>query len=433
MELALPKDFLWGATLGAYAVEGGDFTSDWWHWSQRPGRIRDGATAQEAAGHFTRWRDDIALASKLGLRALCLSISWSRVCPEGPDPAPGALAHYAAVFAELKRAGIAAVAVLHEVNQPRWFLDKGGWLAPKSPARFESYARGAAEAFARDCAWWIPIWEPGFAAMMRHGLGLWPPGAGGPLARRRAFAHQAAAHRAAREALRDVNPEVRVGLSLRADALAPLDPESPWDARAARRETHALGAAAIEAAGGAAALDFLMLSRDGAQQIRFWPGAWRRAFAQSVDAAGKPAAADAFAPDPAGFREALLHFGALGLPILAACAPPLANTDAARESFLLDHLHALDRAAREGAPAAGFFWRTFLDGFAWQRGFLARQGLVHVDFDSGARTPNGIAYLYKGVIESGRLQPGIVERHCPGWRPPPPGAYNRAPEEAASE
>jgi beta-glucosidase len=64
-----------------------------------------------------------------------------------------------------------------------------------------------------------------------------------------------------------------------------------------------------------------------------------------------------------------------------------AVTDRIREDFLFAHLAATKQAIAEGANVQGFFYWSLLDNYEWAEGYEKRFGLVHVDFDTLARTP----------------------------------------------
>ena len=77
----VPQDFLLGAALSAYQMEGaagadGREPSVWDAWLARPGSGYDGKVASDFYHHF---EEDIAAAAAHGLRALTLSLSWSRI------------------------------------------------------------------------------------------------------------------------------------------------------------------------------------------------------------------------------------------------------------------------------------------------------------------------------------------------------------------
>ena len=73
--------------------------------------------------------------------------------------------------------------------------------------------------------------------------------------------------------------------------------------------------------------------------------------------------------------------------------------DDSRIDFLKQYLRELHRAAQE-IPVEGYFHWSFIDNFEWTHGFSKKFGLVHVDYDTLARTPKKSAWFYKKVIET---------------------------------
>jgi beta-glucosidase len=61
--------------------------------------------------------------------------------------------------------------------------------------------------------------------------------------------------------------------------------------------------------------------------------------------------------------------------------------DRQREEFLFAHLAATRQAITDGANVRGFFYWSLLDNYEWAFGYEKRFGLVHVDFETLARTP----------------------------------------------
>jgi beta-glucosidase len=61
--------------------------------------------------------------------------------------------------------------------------------------------------------------------------------------------------------------------------------------------------------------------------------------------------------------------------------------DPERTAFIFDHLDAMRRAIADGVDLRGFFYWSLLDNYEWAFGYEKRFGLVHVDFETQARTP----------------------------------------------
>ncbi|NEE53558.1 family 1 glycosylhydrolase, partial [Streptomyces sp. SID8455] len=102
--------------------------SIWDTFSHTPGKVLGGDTGDVAADHFHRYRDDVALMKRLGLKAYRFSVSWSRVQPTGRGPAvERGLDFYRSLVDELLEAGITPVATLYHWDLPQELEDAGGW------------------------------------------------------------------------------------------------------------------------------------------------------------------------------------------------------------------------------------------------------------------------------------------------------------------
>ena len=69
------------------------------------------------------------------------------------------------------------------------------------------------------------------------------------------------------------------------------------------------------------------------------------------------------------------------------------------------HLRAANDAIQRGVDLRGYFVWSFLDNFEWAEGYTRRFGLVHVDFDTLARTPKASAHWYAGLCAGDTLDP----------------------------
>jgi beta-glucosidase len=76
--------------------------------------------------------------------------------------------------------------------------------------------------------------------------------------------------------------------------------------------------------------------------------------------------------------------------------------DPRRVAYLEGHLAALARALDHGVPVDGYFVWSLLDNFEWAQGYAQRFGLVHVDFDTGVRTPKSSYAWYRDFIAAQR-------------------------------
>ena len=120
--------------------------------------------------------------------------------------------------------------------------------------------------------------------------------------------------------------------------------------------------------------------------------------------------------DADGFERALVAMAAHGVPVLVTGIPGAGGEGPTRCTRLRDHLERILRRAAEEPPLGveGFFPQPLLDGFAWEKGFTTGGGLLHVNRDTMARTPNTTAYFLGDIAEHGEIRPGTVARYCGG-------------------
>jgi beta-glucosidase len=76
--------------------------------------------------------------------------------------------------------------------------------------------------------------------------------------------------------------------------------------------------------------------------------------------------------------------------------------DQRRIEYLDGHLRALHKAMSEGIDVRGYFAWSIVDNFEWAVGYSQRFGLVHVDFDTLARTPKDSFHWYRDMIRGQR-------------------------------
>lgn len=149
------QNFVWGAATSSYQIEGAAFEdgkgmSIWDVYSHTPGRVFEGHTGDIACDHYHRYKEDVALMAKLGIKAYRFSISWPRVIPDGEGTVnQKGLAFYSALVDELLSYGITPYVTLYHWDQPYSLYKRGGWLNPDSPRWFGAVCGNSGEAFGR--------------------------------------------------------------------------------------------------------------------------------------------------------------------------------------------------------------------------------------------------------------------------------------------
>ena len=197
--MGFPKNFLWGGATAANQYEGGyleghrglatsDFISDGSHTSPRKiyyqnkdgeiGFITLGSSLPEdatpilkkdvyypshkATDFYHHYKEDIALFAKMGFKCFRLSISWTRIFPNGDDDLPNeeGLQFYDNVFDELLKYNIEPVVTILHFDMPQNLAAKyGGWANRKLIDLFVKYSKTLYERYQNKVKYWITVNE----------------------------------------------------------------------------------------------------------------------------------------------------------------------------------------------------------------------------------------------------------------------------------
>ncbi|MER5335508.1 GH1 family beta-glucosidase [Micromonospora sp. NPDC002717] len=431
-----PAGFRWGVSTSAYQIEGGvgedgRGPSIWDTFAHDPGRIADGSTGDVACDHYHRHAEDVALLAGLGVSAYRFSVAWPRVRPTGDGPVNAAgLDFYDRLVDDLLAHDIDPVATLFHWDLPQPLEDAGGWLARDTAHRFAEYADATAARLGDRVKLWITLNEPFIHMSLGHGTGEHAPGRtllfdAFPVAH-----HQLLGHGLAVAALR-ARTTSPVAI---ANNYSPVRPAGDSDAdRAAGAAYEALhnrlftdpllgrgypvglgfdetvvrdGDLAVVAA----PIDVLGVNYYNPTGVRA-PDEGSPLPFELVPLDGYPRTAFDWPVAPDGLRELLgwLHrtYGDDLPPIQvteSGCAyddVPDADGrvhDPERIAYLDGHLRAVRAAMADGVDVTGYFVWSLLDNWEWAEGFTKRFGLVHVDFDTQARTPKSSYAWFRDLI-----------------------------------
>jgi beta-glucosidase len=139
---AFPKGFLWGASMAGHQVEGNDVNSDYWLLETvRPTIFVE--KVGDACDFYHRYAEDAALAARLGLNTLRLSLEWSRIEPEPGNFSVAELDHYERVLEAVRAHGLEPFVTFNHFTVPRWFAARGGFEVQDAPQLFARYVETA--------------------------------------------------------------------------------------------------------------------------------------------------------------------------------------------------------------------------------------------------------------------------------------------------
>jgi beta-glucosidase len=447
-----PDEFLWGAGTSAYQIEGatredGRGLSVWDVFADTPGRTHNGDTGENAADHYHRMRQDIALLAEMGLNAYRFSIAWPRILPDGTGtPNPAGLAFYDRLVDTLLEHGITPVATLYHWDLPLALYEQGGWRSRATAFAFADYAEVMARRLGDRVRWWITQNEPWCSAYLGYVSGQHAPGirqdpqAAVDVSHHLLLSHGLAVPRI-RAAAASAGSDLRVGIALNLFPIFAADARQET-VRAVER-AHAfhnrwfldplfrgdypaelfadLGAGAPPILPGdldliGTPIDFLGVNYYNRWIVR---GTQPADGNGTSGGPGEPGDGGAGSGNHSGYEyaawppdatittmgwEVFPHGLDLVLEDLTRTYRPNAIlvtengasfddawngdgtvSDPHRVAFLREHLAAVDAALSHGVPVAGYFVWSLLDNFEWDQGYSKRFGMVYVDYDTQRR------------------------------------------------
>ena len=177
MSVTFPKGFYWGGATAANQFEGawdadgrGPSVDDHFLGGSvtTPRMItRDIDPARLYPNHdgidfYHRYKEDIALFAEMGFNMFRMSISWSRIFPNGDDDRPNeaGLAFYDHVFDELARYGIEPLVTLSHYEMPYHLVERyNGWESRELVGLFERYCQTVFERYKDKVRYWLTFNE----------------------------------------------------------------------------------------------------------------------------------------------------------------------------------------------------------------------------------------------------------------------------------
>ena len=431
-----PPDFAWGVATSAFQIEGAAFEdgkgeSVWDRFCRVPGVIEDASNGDVACDHYHRLDSDLDLVSGLGVDLYRFSTAWPRVQPlgEGAWNEKG-LAFYDRLVDGLLARGLAPHLTLNHWDLPQALQDKGGWASRDTVHRFVDYALGIQRRLGDRLAAITTHNEPWIVAVLGHDKGTFAPGIQSRKASAQVAHHLLLSHGLAVRALRAEGATAKLGIALNMAHQMPLTDSAADKAQAALDD--ALGRRWFADPLFRGAYPDEVLADFGADAPVVEPGDmeiiatpidylginyYSRALSSAagpVEAKDKPYPKTSMGWEiyPDGLRELLLTLHRdYALPPTyitengGAFPDPTADGhvhDDDRIEYLATHIAAVGQALAAGVPMAGYMVWSLMDNFEWASGYAKRFGIVHVDYQTLARTPKDSARWYRDLVAASR-------------------------------
>jgi beta-glucosidase len=443
--LRYPKGFLWGCATAAYQIEGGArddgrAPSVWDTFSHTPGKTYHGDTGDVADDSYHLYKEDVRLLKALGAQTYRMSISWSRVFPDGTgQPNPKGLDYYNRVVDELLANKITPYITLFHWDLPQAL--PGGWQSRDTSKAFGDYAAYIAKHLGDRVEHFMTTNEIVCFTDLGYKIGQFAPGLKLPDAQVNQIRHHGIlAHGLGVQAIRaNARSSAQVGLAENATVYAPVI-ETDADIAAAQKATREGNAPFLTALMEGKYIDEY-LKAEGANAPKVDEGDMKIISSpldfvglnvytpQYVRASDSPQGYSVV-PYPTSYPHMASPWILLGPESLYWAVRNVCDLwkprgiyitengcssddvissagridDIDRVMYLRNHLTHLHRAVSEGYPVKGYFLWSLLDNFEWADGYSKRFGLHYVDFKTLKRTRKLSAEWYGDVIAKNTVE-----------------------------
>ncbi len=295
--MVFPRSFLWGVSNSGFQFEMGDLASenidrnsDWYVWVLDPLNVQKGIVSgdlpEKGIDYWSLYKQDHALAKKLGLNAYRTGIEWSRIFPKSTSAVEvgverasdgniakidvdesaledlekiahkDAVSHYRRVIEDLRANGLEVFVCLNHFTLPLWIHDpitvrdtrlrRGlkGWVDENTVVEFTKYAAYISWKFGDVVDNWATFNEP--AVLPETGYVIaesgFPPGLNNFRASRKVARHLVVAHARAFDVIKKMDTikadrgsgsAANVGLIHNVIPTVPLSADNRLDVKAA--------------------------------------------------------------------------------------------------------------------------------------------------------------------------------------------------------
>jgi len=447
-----PEKFVWGAATASYQIEGawkedGKGLSIWDEFSHTPDRVKNDDTGDVACDHYHRYKEDVQLMKKLGLKGYRFSIAWPRLLPEGTGKvSEEGIRFYSNLLDELLANGIEPYVTLYHWDLPLTLQEKGGWSNREIVDWFAEYVTLVADRLGDRIKNVITINE---ISVFIKGIinGVHAPGIQTtPDYYVKAFHNIMLAHGTAVRILRQKVPGVKVSIG---PATIPYIPRREADVDACRKAVFSIKRTLNGKSDDyirnfinvpSMLLDPVVFGKypeDGLEVIEeYLPKNWQadmEIISTPIDYIGFNCYQGRVAEDdgkgginilknPQGYArtasdwpvnpEAIYWLSRFlweryKLPLLITENGISTHDwvsldgqvhDPNRIDYVNRHLLQVEKAINGGAKILGYFYWSFMDNYEWSRGYYDRFGMVHVDYTTQVRTPKDSYRWYNQVI-----------------------------------
>lgn len=435
--------FKWGVATSAYQVEGawdadGKGKSVWDVFSETKGKIKGNQNGNISCDFYHRYRDDLALLSRMNIPNFRFSLSWSRILPDGTKTVNGAgVSFYNHVIDTCLKLGIEPWITLYHWDLPNKLEKKGGWTNRDMIGWFTDYVGLCIRYFGDRVKNWMVLNEPMVFTGAGYFLGVHAPGRKGLNSFLAAVHHAAMCQAEAGRVIRSISHDARIGTTFSSSLIQPRS-NSTVDKMAAIRVDALLNRMFVEPLAGlgypmadlkllqrlepyiksgdeaklAFNMDFIGLQNYTREIVARSPII---PFLQAKVIKAGSRKVETTVMDWEVYPESIYHmlhkfskykgFKEIIVTENGAAFPDIVKdgkvNDENRRNYLEQYIRQVLKAKNEGVNVSGYFVWSFTDNFEWAGGYKPRFGLVYVDFATQQRIVKVSGHWFSRFLRDG--------------------------------
>lgn len=363
--LKFPKNFLWGAAVSSYQVEGGIENCDW---------SKD-FPAGKACDYYNQYEKYFDLAKELNQNIHRFSLEWSRIEPEEGKFDRKEIEHYKKMLMALKERNIESMVALWHFTTPLWLAKKGGWQNRKISDYFGNYAKFVAEELDDLVDFWITVNEPMVYLSQAYIVGKFPPQKKNVFLTPAIFKNFINAHKKAYQAIYNINKNAKVGIAQNYSYVEPLNKKSYLNRAIANVFNFARNKLFLEFTKDKQ--DFLGVNYYFHDRVKTVSSKFPFVKIENENEKVSDLGWEIF---PKGIYYVLKDLQKYNLPIYITENGLADAKDKNRADFIREHLKYIYKAINKGVNVKGYLHWSLLDNFEWVNGFKSKFGLVEMDY-----------------------------------------------------
>jgi len=386
--LKFPKNFLWGAAVSSYQVEGDIENCDW---SKK-------FPAGKACQYYSRYEKYFDLAKELNQNVHRFSLEWSRIQPSEGKFDCGEIEHCRKVLLALKKRNMKSMVTIWHYTLPLWLSKKGGWQNSKIVEYFQQYAEFVVEELDDLVDFWITLNEPSIYISLAYVAGKFPPQKKNILSVLPIFFNFINAHKKAYFVIHDFNKNTKVGIAENYSFVDAYDKKSFLNNKAVSVWNFLNNHLFLKLTENCH--DYLGVNYYFHSRIKISPSSFPPIEIKNENKEISDMGWEIF---PEGIYYVIMDLKKYGLPIYITENGIADKTDKRRTKFIVDHLKWMYKAIREGVDVRGYMHWSLFDNFEWNSGFAKRFGLIEVNHKTLETKIRPSAYEYAKICKDNSL------------------------------